>query len=890
MPAAPGQQGPPQIGPGQPGPAQVRAGQVGPAQVGAVEAGAGEAGAPQQGARQVGPDQPGVRQIGVGEVDAREVAVGEVLAGQPGAPQVGVGRDPEPVADPDGVGAGRVVHSAPRCVEDVTHPPGALLVVGEVAEELDRELAEGACEEQGVLSAGELACGFPRHQPFDDGAVDELEDAVVAADQQAARADRLGALGRGKRGLGEFAEGGGHGFGELVEPQGAAAALPQPPGQRGHRRPQLVDGQSGRGAGPSLAAQLLVVEPGGEHVLVQAGRAEGTAGSGDGPQLVLAQVGDEGEQPGIAAEHQQVGDVAQELVALVGRALVAVAAHQVGADLRRGEAFDGQDPALRQQSDALAERGEDLGVRLEVLGAAADHDLGVVDGGVEEDLQVIGGPVVADAVDQFVEAVEKQDDAALGEHVTQGAQVDGVDVVAGQVGGDQPFEAVRPVECVERDQQRCQVRELFGDTAGELAQGEGLAVSEVAEEQDEPSVIGLQEFQQLLDETVVLLAVGAVGVAVALGQVEAGGVLFAAAQPGGLGGHVAAEVEQALELDEAAHTDPHAVAGGPAPQPAGRGVARVHQDGLGAGVGRVHLGDEAVEFLFGGGTGVDGDALLPDDAVLLFLPGGHDLRHVARFAARDVAQPYALPAHPADLLHPLGERCGRLLQGRPALGALDGDDGRQFGDGEDPPGLPPCSGETFARGGDPVVPAGDAVRGDLEQLEPGGGGGAEQVQPRGGQPGEGVGVLQPAGTADRVARAAAVGERVAQGADAQPALLLVPAHGLGEPGGLVASDESVLFLGAVAVGHGGVESGDDRAQFGHGEEGPGLIAVEDGVQALIEAAEEPGVVAPLGPVRRLRRHFVGLAGVEVRQGRGLVHVLRARHHHHPLGGQVELGP
>lgn len=166
----------------------------------------------------------------------------------------------------------------------------------------------------------------------------------------------------------------------------------------------------------------------------------------------------------------------------------------------------------------------------------------------------------------------------------------------------------------------------------------------------------------------------------------------------------------------------------------------------------------------------------------------------------------------------------------------------------------------------------------------------QQVQARGGQPREGVGVLQSAGAADRVARAAAVGEGVAQGADAQPALLLVPAHGLGEPGCLVAADEAVLLLGAMAVGHGGVESGDDRAQFGHGEEGPGLIAVEDGVEALVEAAEEPGVVAPLGPVRRLRRDFVGLAGVEVRQGRGLVHVLRARHDHHPLGGQVELGP
>ncbi len=76
----------------------------------------------------------------------------EVLTGQPGAAQVGVGRYPEPVGDPDGVGAGGLADRAPRGVEDVAHPAGALLVVGEVAEELDGELAERAREEQGAVS------------------------------------------------------------------------------------------------------------------------------------------------------------------------------------------------------------------------------------------------------------------------------------------------------------------------------------------------------------------------------------------------------------------------------------------------------------------------------------------------------------------------------------------------------------------------------------------------------------------------------------------------------------------------------------------------------------------------------------------------------------------
>lgn len=250
---------------------------------------------------------------------------------------------------------------------------------------------------------------------------------------------------------------------------------------------------------------------------------------------------------------------------------------------------------------------------------------------------------------------------------------------------------------------------------------------------------------------------------------------------------------------------------------------------------------------------------------------------------------------------------------------LDVDHGGQFGDGEDAAGVPPLAGEPLGLGGDPVVPPGDGVRGDLEQLEAGGGRGAEERQPAGGsgepavsggggqgaraagravqqqvqarcgEPGEGVGVAQSAGAADRVAGAAAVGERVAQRADAQPALVLVAAHGLGEPGGLVAADEAVLLLLAVAVGDGGVESGDDGAQFGDREEGPGLVAVEDGVQSLVEPAEQAGVVAPLGPVRRLRCHLVGLAGVEVGQGGGLVHVLCARDDHHALGRQVELG-
>lgn len=259
----------------------------------------------------------------------------------------------------------------------------------------------------------------------------------------------------------------------------------------------------------------------------------------------------------------------------------------------------------------------------------------------------------------------------------------------------------------------------------------------------------------------------------------------------------------------------------------------------------------------------------------------------------------------ASVVEPVEVGCGR--------------GGGRAGDREDPAGTTPFAGQPDGgRRGGAVVPAGDAVRGDPQELEAGGGRGAEDRKPRGprrdrgvarfaaggagaaggavqqevepgaGEPGEGVRVPQRAGSTGGVGVVAGGGERVAYGSDPQPALLLVSAQGLGEPGGLVAADGAVLVVGAVAEGHGGVEPGDHGAEFGDREQGPGLVAVEDGVQPVIEAAEEPGVVAPLGPVRGLRGDLVRLTGVEVAAAGGLVHVLRAGHHHDPLRRQVEL--
>lgn len=91
----------------------------------------------------------------------------------------------------------------------------------------------------------------------------------------------------------------------------------------------------------------------------------------------------------------------------------------------------------------------------------------------------------------------------------------------------------------------------------------------------------------------------------------------------------------------------------------------------------------------------------------------------------------------------------------------------------------------------------------------------------------------------------------------------------------------------MAVGHGGVEPGDDGVQFGHGEQGPRLVAVEDGVEPLVELLEEPGEVPPLGPVRRPGRHLVGLAGAEVGPAGGLVDVVAAGDEGDPVRFEAE---
>ncbi len=736
-------------------------------------------------------------------------------------------------------------------------------------------------------------------------------------------------------GLGEPGQGLGH-VGQLVQPQRVLAALPQPQGECRDRVPQLVQGQAGRPAGAAAGALDLEVQPGREHLLVQPGGAEGAPGAGDRAQPVVVEVGDEAEQPGVAAQGEQVGDGVQQRQPVLGGPFVTVVAvDQVGADLLRAELLDGEDPAVREQADAFAERGQHLPLGAEVLGAAGDHDLGAVHGGVQQHLQAFGGAVVGDLVDEFVEAVEEQHDPPLLEHVPEGPQIDVVDAVGGEVRGDQAFERIGPVQRVQFDQQRDQVREFGGDAAGELAQREGLAVPEVAEEQQEAPLVGVEQPQHLVDEPVAVLGVEAFHLPVALRQVHARGVARVGAQPLALCGDVAAQVQQALELGEAA--DAHAPAAGRVAQLAGGRRAVVDEFGLGLGVGGVHEGHEPVDVLRGRGAEQHGHALLADEAGLG--PGDEELRQ----RPVDVTDLGALVAGAAHLGDPGEQYLGgarqgaRLRFGLGAAGPAGGGHGAGAGAGHTTAGIAcvPCgAGGLGAEGAvGPVppdrpaprllrpLPDGHAVPADPQQLVPAGadgadhrhlaGGGGEdgqrtgvgravqqQVQPGSGQPGQHVGVAQRPGTVQRD-RARRTGpadtggggpggpRRVPYDADPQPALALVGPQGLREPGGLLAPDQPVLVVTPMAVRHGRVQPRDHGVQLGHGEEGPRLIAVEDDVEPLVQLLEQPGEVPPLGPVRRPGRHLVGLAGAEVGLAGRLVDVLAARDEGDPVRFEPE---
>ncbi len=108
---------------------------------------------------------------------------------------------------------------------------------------------------------------------------------------------------------------------------------------------------------------------------------------------------------------------------------------------------------------------------------------------------MIGCSIIGDPVHQLVEPVEQQHDAAFPQHVPERRQIDEVPPVVGKVGGDQPVDGVCLVQGAEFDEDRRQVGQLGGHPPGDLTQGEGLAPTEVAEQQDEPAVVLAEESQ-----------------------------------------------------------------------------------------------------------------------------------------------------------------------------------------------------------------------------------------------------------------------------------------------------------------------------------------------------------------------------------------------------------
>ncbi len=460
-------------------------------------------------------------------------------------------------------------------------------------------------------------------------------------------------------------------------------------------------------------------------------------GARDAGELFGVQVGDEAQHPGVAGQSAQVLDPLDEVEPFVGGRLVTVVTvHQVGTDLRGGELLDVEDPALRQQADLRAERGEHLRVGLEVVGPAGNDDLRVVAGGRQQRVEMVRGPVVGDPADQLVEPVEEQDDTAAAQQVAERLQVDEVPPVVGEVGGDHPVDVVRLVQGAQLDEDRCQMGQLGRYAPGDLPQGEALAPAEVPEDEDETAVVLAEQPQQFVREALMDGAVHADEIAVTLRHVQLRPVARVVHQPGGLVRHEVAEVQQPLELGEAAY--PHPAAQRLLPQGL---VHRKVGDDLRVEIGRqgVHVMDEGLHLGQADRSEVGADAQLPNVAVVVV--GDQQMRD----GAPDLADPGLVVAGPADVGDPLElrqERVGRLVRGAgvgiataPGLGDVDrgirpaaayrAGEGRADGvPGAAQPPRRPGPGSAAHRPGRAVTvgPPGQAVRVDRQQLEPAGSG------------------------------------------------------------------------------------------------------------------------------------------------------------------------
>ncbi len=117
--------------------------------------------------------------------------------------------------------------------------------------------------------------------------------------------------------VGELAEGLGDRAGKVGEADGAVGGLPQAQGQPGHRLPAFLDLQVGGGA-LWLGPRLLVPDPALEQQPVQLGGGDLAALVAGLAELLVGQVGDEGEHARVAGQAEQVADVAEQLEAGLG--------------------------------------------------------------------------------------------------------------------------------------------------------------------------------------------------------------------------------------------------------------------------------------------------------------------------------------------------------------------------------------------------------------------------------------------------------------------------------------------------------------------------------------------------------------------------------------------
>ncbi len=145
-------------------------------------------------------------------------------------------------------------------------------------------------------------------EPFDHRGVDEPEQPVVGADEQAARPDGVGDLLGGHVPLDQRGEGR-RDFADLLETQERLSRLPQSQREGPDRRPQIGEVERDGHPWDALGASHLETEPGGEDLLVQPGRGQGVPGLGHVGQPGGVEAGHEAQHARVAGQPGQVLNV-----------------------------------------------------------------------------------------------------------------------------------------------------------------------------------------------------------------------------------------------------------------------------------------------------------------------------------------------------------------------------------------------------------------------------------------------------------------------------------------------------------------------------------------------------------------------------------------------------